>query len=359
MRVFPEGRRAIGIWTPFLTSKSTSAILLHSQELSTFAKAEYNYYLLDISSDDDLPQRFATSSAGHPLDNASTLRHVPSIASSSIHHHGQESNIYGSGPSQDTLNAPFASRAQPPAGFDSGRGRNKDDDLMDDYDYDSKPRSSNANRGYAGGDDYMGSSSSSYKKKTQQEEDMDEFDQIDSLSWDYAAQALPHLQADRDAQGQGTHIPQAYEPRSSLLDHLKRLKPPSAPLSSLKELSWNPFSSGGKGDVGDVRTIYLNDFQANGKGRGGKKGTENEGKRRWKGNEIGTGKYNVVTFLPKFLFGESGVRVRVGLEGGQSLICRSGFGEDRAIQQICQLVLFVHRYVDNTRRGARYSEQGG
>ncbi|KAG7527721.1 hypothetical protein FFLO_06652 [Filobasidium floriforme] len=252
--------------------------------------------------DDDLPQRFATSSAGHPLDNASTLRHVPSIASSSIHHHGQESNIYGSGPSQDTLNAPFASRAQPPAGFDSGRDRNKDDDLMDDYDYDSKPRSSNANRGYAGGDDYMGSSSSSYKKKIQQEEDMDEFDQIDSLSWDYAAQALPHLQADRDAQGQGTHIPQAYEPRSSVLDHLKRLKPPSAPLSSLKELSWNPFSSGGKGDVGDVRTIYLNDFQANGKGRGGKKGTENEGKRRWKGNEIGTGKYNVVTFLPKFLF---------------------------------------------------------
>ena len=258
-------------------------------------------------SDDDLPQRF--DPVPHPLDHGNTLRHVPSIASSSMH---QTSNPYGSGPSQDTLNAPFAARAQPPAGFDiDTKGGDLMDDEYDDEDedpYGNKSRS--AQRGYAAGgreDNYAGSSS----KKSQRDEDMDEFDQIDSLSWDYAAQALPHLQADRDGRGANTNnnnnhgVPQAYEPKSSLVDHLKRLKPPSAPLSSLKDLNFNPFSKRQAGE-GEVRTIYLNDSQANGKGRGGKKGTENEGKKRWRGNEIGTGKYNVVTFLPKFLFGESG-----------------------------------------------------
>lgn len=168
---------------------------------------------------------------------------------------------------------------------------------MDDDEYD-QTRSA---RGYAhGGDDYHGSSSSNTKKDSSKREEEDEFDQIDSLSWDYAAQALPHLQADQDRRD-SAGVPRNYEPKQSFVDHLKRLKPPSAPLSSLKDL--NPFSKANAGE-GDVRTIYLNDMVSNGKGRGGKKGTENEGKKRWRGNEIGTGKYNVVTFLPKFLFGK-------------------------------------------------------
>ena len=195
-------------------------------------------------------------------------------------------NPYGSGPSQDTLNAPFASRAAPPAGFQFDRD-------MDDY-------SGRNDRGFGQrNESYSGSS----KKNKGHEDDVDEFDQVDSLSWDYAAEASPHHQS----MGQ-SHVPQTYEPKTSFLDHLKRLKPPSAPLSTLAEL--NPFGNR-RGDSGETRTIYLNDREMNGKGRGGKKGTENEGKRRWKGNEIGTGKYNVVTFLPKFLFGELGVSFSV------------------------------------------------
>jgi hypothetical protein len=60
--------------------------------------------------------------------------------------------------------------------------------------------------------------------------------------------------------------------------------------------SWSDLLPGRRADEVDPRTIYVNDPTRN----------KVEGKK-WKGNAVSTSKYNVITFLPKFLLGEYGL----------------------------------------------------
>lgn len=238
-------------------------------------------------SDDDMPAGSRPYGQG---DDSHRLKPQASISPSFLNIH---TNPFGLGPSQDTLQAPLARQAQPPAGISKS--------ILDDDDY-GQSDVYDVHGNVVGGSSSQKerprvTASSSYAygghgQKGDKDEDLDELDQIDALSWDYAAQASPYL---------GSHVPKTYEPQTSFMSRMKNLKPPlPVPAGGFSLADLNPF--GGKGGEGQTRTIYLNDSVKNGNGKGGVKGTENEGKKKWRGNEVGTGKYNIVTFLPKFLF---------------------------------------------------------
>jgi hypothetical protein len=135
---------------------------------------------------------------------------------------------------------------------------------------------------------------------------LDEDDEfaIDDLSWDYAA---PH-----------SHNPVGPKPSRFSVPDLKSFSVPRISSFSLGSLSsLNPFSrSSGEGEP---REIYLNDPTRNGQGKGQVRGTGNEGKGRWSGNRVGTGKYGAVSFIPKFLFGESIVGGQAERSGGEEV----------------------------------------
>ncbi len=57
--------------------------------------------------------------------------------------------------------------------------------------------------------------------------------------------------------------------------------------------SFTDLLPGRKGDSTEPRTIWVNDAPRN----------LSDG-RKWKGNSVSTSKYNIITFLPKFIFGE-------------------------------------------------------
>lgn len=140
------------------------------------------------------------------------------------------------------------------------------------------------------------------------EDDLDDLDQIDSLSWDYAAGALP---ISSDEHGRfGAH-------QRSRFAGLGRGTPGNI-ANKLRTIDWT-FGLGhgtiddlksslsfkkGREALGEPRTIYLNDEAMNGYGRGAVKGSDNQGKKKWSKNSVSTSKYNVVTFVPKFLIGE-------------------------------------------------------
>lgn len=154
----------------------------------------------------------------------------------------------------------------------------------------------------------------SYGQDYDNDEAMDDLDQIDDLSWDYAAGGAIPVSSDENggyapghgragARARGGLNPRALLRRARQVDWTLGLGRGS--LSDVKHAFGSKLSSSAAADTaGEPRTIYLNDDALNGQGRGAVKGTPNQGKRRWEGNSVSTSKYNIVTFVPKFLIGE-------------------------------------------------------
>jgi hypothetical protein len=222
------------------------------------------------------------------------------------------------GQSVETLGKlPLASNAAPPAGFSAQRGGNSE----------GNSRGGDGGFGYgygAGGSGYSTGfddvedqyESSGYQKTGYADDsskkpsvakgfdEQDEFDNVDALDWDFTP-STPQVgaagMASRFSMGSGRGG------RKSIKDRFKSFDPTlglgTGSLTDIIPTSL-PFVKKARNAPGDPRTIYLNDAVLNGHGRGGVKGTENQGKRKWQKNGVSTGKYNIVTFVPKFLFGE-------------------------------------------------------
>lgn len=183
--------------------------------------------------------------------------------------------------SRSDMELPLARGAAPPAGF-SGFADDlpfDDDDPVDKYGpLGGGPETSSTYNGRAG------ARGGAYDDPMRGKRDMldddeadgrgDGLENVQSLSWDFTAQPSTSTR-----------------PRRSLAS---RLRGADWTLGlgggSLAEL--NPFRRGG--ESAEPRTVWVNDAERN----------RAEGKAGgWKGNGVGTGKYNVVTFLPKFLIG--------------------------------------------------------
>lgn len=222
------------------------------------------------------------------------------------------------GQSSETLGKlPLTSNAAPPAGFSAQSGSTSDgnsrsgvggygygygggeggystafDDAEDDF--------GSTSYGKAG---YPGDSSKKQPSDGKGFDEQDEFENVDALDWDFTASG-PQAGASWSGGQLGMS---AERGKKSLRDRFRSFDPTfglgTGSLSDIIPVL--PFTKRSANAPGDPRTIYLNDTVLNGHGRGGVKGTENQGKKKWQKNGVSTGKYNIVTFIPKFLFGGS------------------------------------------------------
>lgn len=222
------------------------------------------------------------------------------------------------GQSSETLGKlPLASNAAPPAGFSAqsgsalgGNRRSKDDGYA--YGYggggsgyntafdDPEDDFGSTSYGKAG---YPGDSSKKQPSDGKGSDEQDEFENVDALDWDFTAsgpQAGASGSRDRFNMSRGRGK-KSLKDRFTSFDYTLGLGTGS--LSDIIPVL--PFTKRSANAPGEPRTIYLNDAVLNGHGRGGVKGTQNQGKKKWQKNGVSTGKYNIVTFIPKFLFGRS------------------------------------------------------
>lgn len=223
------------------------------------------------------------------------------------------------GQSSETLGKlPLASNAVPPAGFSAQAGANPEGNnrgAHGGYGYGYSAGTSGFSTGFDNLEDeyespayqktgYAGDSSKKQPLDSRGFDEQDEFENVDALDWDFTA-STPQTRVPgpggRFSMGGGRGS------KKSIKDRLKSFDPTlglgTGSLSDIIPTSL-PFMKRSANAPGDPRTIYLNDAVLNGHGRGGVKGTENQGKRKWHKNGVSTGKYNIVTFVPKFLFGK-------------------------------------------------------
>lgn len=226
---------------------------------------------------------------------------------------------------------PLASHAAPPAGFvtkgtsraeGSAQGNNGGDGFGYGYGGGSRYNTAfdDAEDEYEspayGKTGYAGDSSKKQPSDGKAFNEQDEFENVDALDWDFTAPAPQSGLAPGGSRFSiGSRAPGIG--KKSLRERFKSFDPTlglgSGSLSDIVPSSI-PFMKKSANTPGDPRTIYLNDAVLNGHGRGGVKGTENQGKKKWQKNGVSTGKYNIVTFVPKFLFGESGVSYTIALQ---------------------------------------------
>lgn len=257
------------------------------------------------------------------------------------------------GQSTDTVGRlPLASDAAPPAGFESGSAYRSEGSASGnngrsnfEYGYGAGGRGYNtafddAEDGYESSGyrktGYAGDSASKKPAGGKVYNEQDEFENVDALDWDFTAPTGQSVSATGGSRfSLASHLPG--KGKRSIKDRFKSFDPTlglgTGSLSDIIPASI-PFIKKSANAPGDPRTIFLNDVVLNGRGRGGVKGTENQGKKKWQKNGVSTGKYNIVTFVPKFLFGESLVPSR----------CKPSLTFlRRTIQQIRKLVFLVHR----------------
>lgn len=227
------------------------------------------------------------------------------------------------GQSSETLgHLPLASNAALPAGYSShgqfSQGGDRNNNAFE-YGYGAEGGYSNT---FADVEDDFGSSSqgksyyaaadSNGRKQPEGKgfNDQDDLDNIDTLDWDFTPTAsTPGAAATGSRFSIGSR--RLGPGKKSLMDRFKSFDPTlglgSGSLSDILPSSIPFFKQSAKAP-GDPRTVYLNDATLNGHGRGGVKGTENQGRKKWSGNGVSTGKYNIVTFIPKFLFGTASLQ---------------------------------------------------
>ncbi len=198
-------------------------------------------------------------------------------------------NRFGISGSSDTFEQPFASSGAAPAGFADDRHDltqnssrfNRDDHSEERYgDIARKQKGLNSNG------------------KAEFEEG-DEIDNLETLSWDFADSSGGRAGGPPLARFQKPSFVESVRYRLSTFDYTLGLG-----AGSLSDFMTSLPFLGRREGPSEPRAIYLNDGAMNGNGRGAVRGTENEGRRKWGGNSVSTSKYNVVTFLPVFLYGK-------------------------------------------------------
>lgn len=228
------------------------------------------------------------------------------------------------GQSTDTVGRiPLASDAAPQAGFGSSSAYHAEGSVprnngSQDFEYGYGAGERRYNTAFDDAEDeydspgynkngYPGDSTSKKPSDGKAFNEQDEFENVDALDWDFTA---PNAQSGSTTGGSrfslASHLPG--KGKKSIADRFKSFDPTlGLGTGSLSDIipSSIPFIKKSANTPGDPRTIYLNDAVLNGHGRGGVKGTDNQGKKKWQKNGVSTGKYNIVTFMPKFLFGES------------------------------------------------------
>jgi hypothetical protein len=255
------------------------------------------------------------------------------------------------GQSSETLGRlPLASNAAPPAGYSShgqyGGGGDHNNNAFE-YGYGAEAGYSNtfadveedfdtAAQAKSG---YVGDSNSRKQPEGKGFNDQDDLDNIDTLDWDFTPTAsTPGAGASGSRFSIGSR--RLGPGKKSFMNRFKSFDPTlglgTGSLSDILPTSI-PFLRKSTKAPGDPRTIYLNDAALNGHGRGGVKGTDNQGRKKWSGNGVSTGKYNIVTFMPKFLFGTRSPKPPWRIAGLRFASC------NRTIQQICEFILLVYR----------------
>ncbi len=214
----------------------------------------------------------------------------------------------GAAASRSDMELPLARSAAPPARTAAGGYADDSEGVFDDDDKFGPLGTSDSSSTYNGRTG-RGGKAEAYDDLLRGKRDMldddgdadvdprsrtDGLENVQSLSWDFTAPSRPPAR------------PRSLAARLRTADWTLGLGG-----GSLAEL--NPF--GRRSESAEPRTVWVNDVERN----------RAEGKAAgWKGNGVGTGKYNVVTFLPKFLIG-----VSARLDGGEHVRASAYLGPRR------------------------------
>ncbi|KAJ9119842.1 hypothetical protein QFC24_005556 [Naganishia onofrii] len=325
---------------PFEDFLDTPPMASSSSNLGAHASATYNM-------DDAFTE--SASSSKKPMKNAYDMDTFFDDDDDAfpVYENPPQSGMMGQ--SSETLGRlPLASNAAPPAGYSShGQyGGGDHDNNAFEYGYGAEAGYSNTFADVEENFDtsaqaksgYVGDSNSRKQPEGKAFNDQDDLDNIDTLDWDFTPTAsTPGAGASGSRFSIGSR--RLGPGKKSFMNRFKSFDPTlglgTGSLSDILPTSI-PFLRKSTKAPGDPRTIYLNDATLNGHARGGVKGTDNQGRKKWSGNGVSTGKYNIVTFMPKFLFGTRSPKPPWRIAGLPFASC------NRTIQQICEFILLVY-----------------